>query len=288
MKLNLLKIGVVAMMVVSAFVSCESDEIPVLTDEALTLGDISAIEEVHGVMEEINSDVEQAFIVEEAIGTLTSKEGDSKITPNFFPECLTKTVVREENMKIVTLDYGEGCEIRGKLKSGILIMSYEKNTELHSRTITVTYDNFKVNRKLMEGSHSVVRVKENENGFPQNTSTFDVTVTWDNGDTASRKGVKVKEMIEGADTRVWSDNVYSITGNWETTRKNGIQISAEVTTTLRRELVCKFLVSGEMYITKNDSSGSLNYGDGTCDNMANLTLDDGTVIEITLHKKYKN
>jgi hypothetical protein len=271
------------MIFATAFMSCESDDTTTLIDEALTLDDISAIEEVDSAMEEVNADIEQAFIIEEALGTLTTKGGENKITPNFFPECLTKTVVIEANMKTVTLDFGDGCEVRGKFKSGILIMKYEKNPELHSRTITVTYDNFKVNRKLMEGSHSVVRIKANDNDFPQTTSTFDVVVTWDNGDTASRNGVKVKEMIAGANTRVWSDNVYSITGNWETTRKNGAQLSAVVTTALRRELVCKFLVSGVMDITKNDRSGSLDFGDGTCDNMALLTLDDGTEIEITLH-----
>ena len=285
MKLNLLKIGVVAMSMATVFVSCDSDDVTSLVDEALTANDVVAIEEVDAALEDINTDVEQAFIIEEQLGSLTTKDGSAKITPDFFPECLTKTVVIEENMKIVTLNFGEGCEVRGRFKSGIIIMQYEKNKELHTRTITVTYDNYKVNRKLMEGMHSVVRVRENEIGNPQSTSTFDMMITWDNGDTASRVGQKVREMIEGADTRTWGDNVYSITGAWETERKNGKTLTAEVTTPLRRELACKFLVSGVIDLTKNDRHGVLDFGDGSCDNMAALTLDDGTVIEITLHRR---
>ena len=285
MKLNLLKLGVVTMFIATAFVSCDSDEVESIVEQALTTDDVLAIEEIDAAIEDVNADVDQAFIIEEGLGSLTTKEGDNKITPNFFPECLTKTVVIEENMKIVTLDYGDGCEIRGRFKAGIIIMKYEKNKELHTRSITITYDNYRVNRKLMEGSHSVVRVKENENGNPQSTSTFDMMVTWDSGDTATRVGQKAREMIEGADTRTWGDNVYSITGSWETTRKNGTTVAAEVTTPLRRELACKFLVSGVIDLTKNDRHGILDFGDGECDNQATLTLDDGTVIEITLHRK---
>ena len=93
-------------------------------------------------------------------------------------------------------------------------------------------------------------------------------------------------MIEGSDTRTWSDNVYLITGHWTTTRKNGTVVSAEIVTPLRRELACRFLVSGTIDLTKNDSHGILDFGDGECDNMATLTLDDGTVIEITLPKRH--
>ena len=283
MNLNVLKNGLVALFISTVIMSCESDEVATLVEEVITTSDIAAVEEIDVVLDEVTSSVEQAFIIEEALGSLTAKGSEGKEFPDFFPECLTKTVVIEQNIKIVTLDFGEGCEMRGRFMAGILIMSYEKDPELHTRTIATTFDNYRVNRRLIEGSHSVVRVRENENGNPQATSTFDVMVTWDNGDTASRVGEKVRELIEGADTRVWSDNVYSITGHWATVRKNGTTINAEVTTPLRREMACRFLVSGMIDLTKSDRSGILDFGDGTCDNEALLNLDDGTEKVITLH-----
>lgn len=283
MKLNVLKNGLVALFISTAIMSCESDEVAALVEEAITTDDITVIDEVDVVLDEVTASIEQAFIIEEAIGTLTSKDSGEKGLTDFFPACLTKTVVIEQNMKVVTLDFGEGCEVRGRFMAGILIMSYEKDPELQTRTITTTFDNYRVNRKLIEGSHSIVRVRENENGNPQATSTFDVMITWDNGDTASRVGEKVRELIEGADTRVWSDNVYSITGHWATVRKNGTTVNAAIITALRREMVCRFLVSGVIDLTKNDRSGTLDFGDGTCDNEALLTLDDGTEIVIVLH-----
>jgi len=279
MKSHYLKLNLVALLTIFLFASCETtDGIIEEQSAALTSDDITAVEEVDMVMEEVTNTAEQAF-VEEENGDLFTRGTSS----SFFTDCLTKTVVTTNLTKHVTLDFGDGCEVRGHFIAGIMILSYEKDPALHTRTITVEFDSFRVDHKLIEGSHSILRQRENDNGNPQSTATFDVNVTWDNGDTASRVGEKVREWIEGVGTGVWSDNVYLITGHWNTVRRNGDVITGEVTTALRRELVCRFLVSGVIDLTKNDRSGSLDFGDGTCDNEALLTLDDGTEIVITLH-----
>ena len=278
MKSHCLKLNLIALFTVFLFVSCETtEEIIEESSAAITSDDVTALEEVDMVMEEVNNTAEQAF-VEEENGSLFTRGTSS----SFFPECLTKTVVTTDLTKHVTLDFGEGCMVRGHFMAGVLILSYEKNPDLHTRTISVEFDNYRIDHKLIQGSHSIVRMRENDNGNPQSTSSFDVNVTWDNGDTASRVGEKVREWIDGVGTGVWSDNVYLITGYWTTVRRNGDEISGEVTTPLRRELVCRFLVSGVIDLTKNDRSATLDFGDGSCDNEALLTLDNGTEIVITL------
>lgn len=266
MKLNLLKFGVLALILTSVCIGCESDEVESVLDESLTAEDVSAIEEIDAAMDDISVDIEQAYLLEEGVSALTTKGVTDKGGPDFFPECLIKTMVIEQNMKTVTLDFGEGCEVRGRFIAGILIMSYEKDPDVHTKTITITYDGYRVNKKLIEGSHTIVRTRENDNGNPQSKITFDVMVTWDNGDTASRSGEKVREMILGGDTWVWSDNVYSITGGWTTVRKNGTEITAIIVDDLplRRELACRFIVSGSINLTKNNISGVLNFGEGEC------------------------
>ena len=161
-------------------------------------------------------------------------------------------------------------------------MSYEKDRDLKTRTITVTYSNFRVDHKLVEGTHSVVRVRSNEDENPQSTATFDVEVTWDNGDIASRVGERTREWVEGVGTGFWGDNVYLITGSWTTTKRNGKTISTTITTPLRRELACKFIGSGVKEFEKEDRTASLDFGDGTCDNKAILTLDSGEEKEMNL------
>lgn len=279
MKSQYLKLNLIALLTIFLFVSCETtNEIIEEQSAAISAEDLAAVEEVDMVLEETTNTAEQAFVEEES-GSLFTRGASS----SFFPECLTKTVVTTDLTKTVTLDFGEGCQVRNHFMAGILILSYEKNPDLHTRTIAIEFDNYRIDHKLIQGIHSIVRTRENDNGNPQATATFDVNITWDNGDTASRVGEKVREWIEGVGTGVWSDNVYLITGHWTTVRRNGDEISGEVTTPLRRELACRFLVSGVIDLTKNNRSGSLNFGDGSCDNEAILTLDNGTEIVITLH-----
>jgi hypothetical protein len=128
----------------------------------------------------------------------------------------------------------------------------------------------------------MTRIRANDNGNPQSTLVFEVKVTWPNGEWAAREGTKVREFIEGYQTRDFEDNVFLITGNWRSTFKNGTVVKAKITEALRREMTCKFFVSGIVELQKEDRSGTLNFGDGTCDDKAIFTTDTGEEIEITL------
>ena len=117
----------------------------------------------------------------------------------------------------------------------------------------------------------------------QFTKTVELTIVWPNANTTTRSGVKVKEWVEGHGSGVWSDNVFEITGNWTTTFDNGNTHACNVLTPLRREMVCAFFVSGSVDVVRTNFSGVLDYGDGSCDNMATFTFADGTVLDITLN-----
>lgn len=279
MKTSLLRLSVIAVIFsMITFVSCDTNDEGIDNSEPVSSVDVAASDEVDMAVEEVNNIVEQAFVEEESGLTASRENGEN----SFFPPCLTKTVVITDTSKVVTLDFGEGCMVRGHFIAGILTMSYEKDQTLHTRTISVEFDDFRVNRKLIVGSYSIVRMRTNDNGNPQSTATIDISVTWDNGDFASREGVKIREWIEGYGSGIWSDNVYLITGNWTSVLKNGTVLSAEITTPLRRELVCRFFVSGEVALQKNNRTATLNFGDGDCDNEALLTLQNGTEIIIYL------
>jgi hypothetical protein len=278
MKTRLLNLNLVVIVLsMVTFISCNTDEELIVNSEQIVAEDVSNSEEVDSAIEEINTIVEQAYVEEEG-GIVSSRNSSS----NFFSECLTKTVVTTDNSKVVTLDFSSGCTVRGYFVAGILTMSYEKDTTLHTKTISVEFNEFRVDHKLIEGSYSIVRIRENENGNPQSTSTIDIGVNWDNGDFASREGTKIREWVEGVGSGVWSDNVYLITGYWNAVLRNGNELSATITTPLRRELVCRFFVSGVVDLQKNNRTASLNFGDGDCDNEGVLTLQNGDEIVIIL------
>jgi len=280
MKRQKLTFGIIALALFGlVLTSCnESDTIQeeLITEEIdLKAAETEAV--IDKVSDESSAIIEEAYLMEEFPIT------KSNVTDRYLPDCVTITVVIVQNMKTVTLDFGEGCELRnGNFVSGKIIMTYERDPEAASKMITYSFEDFYFNRKNVEGGGSILRERSNENSNPQSTKTFDVTVTWPDGLFASKVGVKVREMIEGQSTPAWGDNVFLITGNWTFTRRNGIVLSAKIIKELRRELACKFLVSGTIELSKNLDTAILDYGDGECDDLATVSINGGERREIHL------
>lgn len=203
--------------------------------------------------------------------------------PN-LPDCVTITVVAEQNFREVTLDFGsEGCMIRGRMFRGQIVISYDRDPEAREVLISYNLIDFFYNERNVIGSKTILRERSNENENPQFTHSLDLTVIWPDGAEASRTGVKVREWVEGFGSGIFSDNVFEITGNWTTVFRNGNTRSYEVLTPLRREVICRFFVSGSVDVQRPNFGGVLDYGDGDCDNEALFTFNNGEEREITLN-----
>ena len=225
--------------------------------------------EVDNISEDVNVIIEETYLNEE----FSDLRKTQTIKDRYLPDCVTITVVLVQNMKTTTIDFGDGCELRnGNFVSGKIILNYERDPEAATRIISYTFEDFYFNYKNVAGGGTILRERSNENGNPQSTKTFEITVTWPDESFASKEGVKVREWIEGVGTGTWGDNVFLITGNGTFTKKEGTILSAEVIEPLRRELACKFLVSGIFNLTKNENTAVLNYGNGDCDDLAIVTI----------------
>lgn len=281
--MKILNLKLLLFFVVSSFffTSCNnSDSIdlsePILTEET------NIFVEADNISDEVNNVIDD-FFVEESLG---ARSEDNNTGGVLGLRCMTRTVVIEGTTKTVTLDFGEGCELpNGTILSGKIILIHAVDTDVKSLTIKYTFENFYFNELNIEGENTVVRVRENENGNPQSTLTINMKITWPDGEFASRRGTKIREWIEGYNTRTFGDNVFLITGNWTTTFKNGTLLSATIIEPLRREMACRFIVSGVVELQKNDRNGFLNFGDGSCDNKAIFTNEEGEEFEMILRGK---
>ncbi len=271
---------VVAIMVLGLLLTACSNNESVETDsQNLDYSEVilsSEVDEAVAAMDDIALDVFNVLESNEANRTAD--------TSNNLPDCVTITVVVQQNQVDVTLDFGtEGCLVHDNLLKGKMILSWERNPEAQQVYITKTLEDFYFNAKNILGSKTILKEFSNDNGNPQSTHTLDLTVIWPNGAQASREGTKIREWVEGQFNGVWSDNVFEITGNWTTTFVNGITHSYEVDIPLRREVICYYFVSGSVDVERTNFSGVLDYGDGDCDNQATFTFDNGNVIDITLN-----
>ncbi len=261
--------------------SCDKEESSdVAVQESFDVATLKANDESEMISEEIFHIAEDVYMADEVLAT-------SKFSYNsdFLPECVTITTVITSTTKERTIEFGEGCELpNGNVLSGVIYLSYAKDMELATKTLNLSLENFTFNGVSLEGSAAIIRMRANENGNPQSEANASFNGTWPGGATASFTGNRTREWIEGVGTGFWGDNVYLISGKGTYTGPMGNVLIKEIETPLRRELSCRFIVSGILNVSRNDATASLDFGDGSCDAKGILTYPDGTSEEVFLRR----
>jgi hypothetical protein len=192
---------------------------------------------------------------------------------SLFPNCTTITIITNGNGGTIVLDFGETCTLNnGAVVSGKINLAYGPIIS-GTRTINYSFEDYTYNGNGVEGGGEIFREISNENGNPQSTVNESIVVSFPNATlTATRVGLRISEWTEGFGSGSWVDNVYEITGNWETTFSNGFYRTGEVTQALVLKLNCMYLVSGILQVEQQNLTGIIDWGNGSCDNMATLTL----------------
>ena len=183
-----------------------------------------------------------------------------------------------------TIDFGTTpCVLdNGNYVSGKIIITFTYQPTAPSHTITYTFDNFRHNAILFVGNKTFTRIMTvataTSPSHPIVTMNMDVTATFPNGNSYTRVGQRIREIIAGFDTPAsWTDNIYSVTGSWSTTYPNtSIQYST-ITSPILVKLSCiavnkPLLVQGVITFVRNDNTATLDYGNGDCDNLAVFTI----------------
>ena len=267
-------------------VSCNNENDSITDDSSSAeLSEAFETTEIDDVSENVNDIVENAYF--ELSSNNLSKSEDSKTHNNnrFLSECVTITkVITSENIA-VTLDYGDACTTKKEdVLSGKIQMLISPNLEDKSVVIDYSFDNFYFNDKKIEGSVNKIRTRSNENENPQAVINRDIKIIWQDASFSLIKGERKREWVEGADNMLWADNVFSITGSWTITKRDGNIRTSTIVEPLIRNMACKFLISGIVEIEKTDKKKILDYGDGECNDLASLTV-DGTTYEINLRNR---
>ncbi|MEX0288019.1 MAG: hypothetical protein AB3N14_02830 [Flavobacteriaceae bacterium] len=283
MKKRRMRINVLGMLLLASLTifSCKKDESPeVVEEQTFDVAELKASDESDLISEEVLNIAEDVYATDEII--TTSK---SFYSSNFLPDCVTITTVVTSTSKEKTIDFGDGCELpNGNVLSGIIHLSYLKDMDMATKTLSVELENFVFNGVAVAGSASVERSRANENGNPQADAVASFSAEWPDGETASFTGNRTREWIEGYGTGFWGDNVFLISGKGTYTGKMGNVFMKETISPLRRELSCRFIVSGVLEISRNDATASLDFGDGSCDAVGILTYPDGSSEEIFLRR----
>lgn len=186
--------------------------------------------------------------------------------------------------KTIKIDFGStNCLCQdGKNRRGVINVSYTGRYKDSASVHTITFDKYFVNDNQLLGTKTVTNLG-NKDGFLTYSIVVDgQVVKANNGGTHTWKSTRERKWLEGYTTSTWTDDVYSITGSASGTRANGNTYTTTITTALHRDMSCHWFDSGVVEVKPiNKLVRILNYGAGTCDNTATVTL-NGKDYTITL------
>jgi hypothetical protein len=258
---NVITAGLLTLATGAIFFSCKKDkkEEPNDQPEAIQLSVASNIAETayDDVFDVILQDGQSNNVAGkgESCATVTLNNTE----PNTFP-------------KIMTIDFGTGCTSgNGVTRKGKIIATLSGKIRSAGTTITVGFENYFVNGFKLEGTFSITNNSGN-NGPGFTTQTTNGKLTYPDGSYYTRSGTHTLTQTAGAGSATFNDDVFSLTGSGTTTSSAGNNLTVSITTPLVKKVECKNIVSGVQTFTYNSISGSLNYGEGACDNQATLTI----------------
>ena len=184
------------------------------------------------------------------------------------------------------IDFGtDGClSALGIVRTGKIYMTLTDYWKNEGSLRTITFEDFYVDGNHIEGVKTIENTGLNADG--QLTWEHKITggkVTFTDGTTTTLESDRFSVMVAGADTPVFADDEFDMTGVSTGVDRNGVNFKAEITVPLHYINGCRFPVSGELTITSEGSEVPIiiDYGDGTCDNIATMTIGE-EVTEIEL------
>lgn len=184
---------------------------------------------------------------------------------------------------VITIDYGDSTILKnGRAITGVVSIEISAERGTDGATRTITYSNCVIDSVSVDGVATEVFNGDNETARTINSSS-EITFVLADGTVIDRTGNHVRNWVAGLDTPLeHNDDVIETTGTTEATTSTGNVWTREIIEPLVRMGDCRHHVSGIVQFAQNGTViGTLNYGDGTCDDVAVLTV-DGEDIEIQL------
>ena len=78
------------------------------------------------------------------------------------------------------------------------------------------------------------------------------------------------------------DNVFPTTGTSTVTNAAGVTRTANITSALEKKVACDNLDKGTVKVQGSSHYAVIDYGDGTCDRLAIISIDGGNPVTILL------
>ena len=255
------------------FVSCEKEE----TEPDPEIETTFNLTENQAVSEAIDDDANVVFFETSATaGLIGARLNQIAKTTNTL-SCATVGITPQNSFpKTIVIDFGvNGCtSLDGVSRKGKINITLSDSVHRAGSTAVMTFENYYVLGFKVEGSITWT-----------NTSTPN-GISWSRQVTNGRvieplggyywfhTGTKNVTQTAGANTPLnLLDDVYSVTGNHTVTNPAGKTRTVTILEALEKKTICHNVSKGKMKIQGPNHFAILDFGDGTCDKIATITID---------------
>ena len=137
----------------------------------------------------------------------------------------------------------------------------------------ITFENYFFNDSKLEGVKTIQNTGLNENGnLTFEKSVSEASIVYPDASSMTWNCERSSELIEGGDTFLFADDVWSVTGSGSGVNLDGKNYTMTITSPLIYINGCFYPVSGIIEIaTEGEELVIIDYGDGSCDNLASYT-----------------
>ncbi len=200
---------------------------------------------------------------------------------------MTVTTTNGGYPKTIVIDYGDSTQLaNGRVLSGKITIVLSAAPFTWGSTQTITYTNFCNDSVCTSGKAVKTRTKDPQIKFSESA---DLTITLADGTIVHRVEDKARTWTSGSATEFDpSDDVIEITGKVVVSDSKKNSYSKIITSPLIKTGECRFISKGIIeYKNSFGKFATVDYGNGTCDNTATRTTQDGTTT-ITLGRQGKS
>ena len=181
--------------------------------------------------------------------------------------------------QIITIDFGDGCEgPHGVVRKGKIIIEYNGGRYATGSFREVTLEDFYLDSVKVEGSRRTEVVSADSTTIVVNATTTDGKLIFPDETFATRDADHTRTIVRGDE----EDGDYStLSGSAEGVKRDGTDYSVTILEDLLFKRGCWagrgfIAVSGVKEIVNGESTAVIDYGDGTCDNEVEITIDGET------------
>ena len=252
-------------------------------EDGQTEGSYSSLfDDVMGTSDEVGNFGSGIFGKEQGLDTL--------------PRCFTMTVEHPRAPLpfpvVVTITFPPtGCIGRdGRIRRGKIRTEYSNRLIVPGAQSSTTFIDFSIDSISLRGTFTVRNTTDTTTNVRVPKWLVNVIggrLGFPNGNVTEWSSEKLIQHVEGFTTAIPIDDIFKITGSAHGTSIRGGQTTSwnsEIIEPLVKRFTCFWLVKGRIRTVRTNISvnspwiGVLDFGDGTCDNLATLTINGQTQI----------